>query len=342
MHCELLVPALMSAREALHDALAGLQLPGLETLLARGRSAWSQALTAERWLVEAFNDEDAPLPAGALTVLADAAPDMDPGGALWMRADPVHLRLHGDVLTLVPGTVSGIAREEADAFCDTLSRHFTGAVTFYATRAERWCGRLESEIAVASESALAVAGSDLDAHLGARANARRWHALLNEIQMVLHEHPANRAREERGVPQINSVWLWGAGRLPAAARGPWHSVAADEPIALGLARLAGMHHRPLPRSAAEWLAHAPEDGRHLFVLDALRVPNALGDAQAYRDSLLRLETLWFAPLLAALRAGRIGMVTLHVPDASQALSFETARGDLMRFWRRARRLASYA
>src|SRR5437879_10475343 len=38
-----------------------------------------------------------------------------------------------------------------------------------------------------------------------------------------------------------------------------------------------------------------------------------------------LERGWFAPLLAALRAGRIGMVTIHVPDAPDGASFETIR-----------------
>ncbi|MNC97567.1 hypothetical protein D3C83_152660 [compost metagenome] len=52
-----------------------------------------------------------------------------------------------------------------------------------------------------------------------------------------------------------------------------------------------------------------------------------------------LETQWFAPLLAALRGGRIGMLTVQVPDAGA--TFETVRGDLRRFWRRPRPLASY-
>ena len=34
------------------------------------------------------------------------------------------------------------------------------------------------------------------------------------------------------------------------------------------------------------------------------------------------------------------MLTLHVPDA--AATFETARGDLRRFWRRAKALEKYA
>jgi len=41
-----------------------------------------------------------------------------------------------------------------------------------------------------------------------------------------------------------------------------------------------------------------------------------------------------------LREGRVGMVSLHVPEAGA--SFETIRGDLRRFWRRTRALESYA
>ena len=56
--------------------------------------------------------------------------------------------------------------------------------------------------------------------------------------------------------------------------------------------------------------------------------------------LRELEANWFAPLLAALRARRIGMLTVHLPESG--LSFETARGDLGRFWRRPRSLSTYA
>jgi hypothetical protein len=136
---------------------------------------------------------------------------------------------------------------------------------------------------------------------------------------------------------VNSVWLWGAGRA-AQASCPWQSVAADDPAAIGAARLAGARHRALPRSAREWLERLPQDGRHLAVLDALRVQLALGQ----KPILEELEKQWFEPLLAALRAGRIGMVTLHVPDGASGVSFETVRGDLRRFWRMAKSIEHYA
>jgi hypothetical protein len=117
-------------------------------------------------------------------------------------------------------------------------------------------------------------------------------------------------------------------------------VLANEPLAIGLARLAQARHRPLPASALAWLERAPDDGRHLVVLDSLRAPFALSEAAAYCEALEAMERDWFAPLLGALRAGRVGMVSIHVPEAG--LSFEAIRGDLRRFWRRPKALARYA
>ena len=49
---------------------------------------------------------------------------------------------------------------------------------------------------------------------------------------------------------------------------------------------------------------------------------------------MQLETDWFTPLVAALRAQRIGMLTLHGFGESGGFALETARQDLARFWRR--------
>jgi hypothetical protein len=43
--------------------------------------------------------------------------------------------------------------------------------------------------------------------------AKRWRKLQNEIQMLWHIDPVNEAREMRGLPAINSLWISGIGRL---------------------------------------------------------------------------------------------------------------------------------
>ena len=314
MHCELVVPGLFGTGAAARFA-------ALELLLARGRSRAAPAQRLEEWLHQAFDLEGASLPAGALTLLAH---EEDPGDASWARADPVHLRVMRDHLVVVPNEAFDLSAPEASALCEALNAHFADA-DFRPLEPRRWCAKLAE--AIEGGNPLEAAGKQVDL-------SSRVAPLLNEAQMVLHAHPVNEAREARGEPTVNSLWLWGAGRA-TRARCDWQSVAADDPAVLGAARLAGARHRALPRSARDWLERLSEDGRHLAVLDMLRL-------QRENPLLEELEKRWFEPLLAALRSGRIGMVTLHVPDATEALSFETIRGDLRRFWRMTKPIEHYA
>lgn len=332
MHCELVVPALFAAHEIP-------RLPSLELLLARGRAAHADSVSLEAWLADGFDLAEGALPAGAITAQADGAgyPDRNP---FWLRADPVHLRLGRASVTLIPGIGCNISRDEALAFVAALNGHFGAEHLFVVVRPEQWCLRAAGEGSLESRSPLELAAQDIDAALPRGADPAHWHALMNEAQMVLHDHPLNAERERRGEPSVNSVWLWGAGRLPASAQAPWHSVTADDALAAGLARMAGLRQGALPAAAGEWLERAPHDGRHLVVLDSLRAALALGGVDSHAERLAALESRWFGPLLEALRAGRIGMVTVQVPDSGQA--YETVRSDLRRFWRRARPLAAYA
>jgi len=322
MHCELVVPGLFAAA-------AATRAPALELLLARGRGRGGESQRLEGWLSEAFSLGEEPLAAGALTV-ADA------GEAFWARADPVHLRLMRDRLILVPAAAFSISAAEASTLCEALDRHFP-ALSFHPVQAGRWCLRLPSAMNFSSENPIDLAGREV-----ALAMPEAGHPLVNEAQMLLHAQPLNEAREARGEPPVNSLWLWGAGRAPQVPPSPWQSVSADDPLVLGLARAAGTRYRPLPPSAAAWLERAPGEGRHLIVLDALRAPLALSQHAEGCAMLEALERDWFAPLLGALREGRVGMVSVHVPDGGERASFETIRGDLRRFWRRPRSLEHYA
>lgn len=329
MHAELVIPGLFAA------AGAG-RLPAAELLIARGRCTSGASRTLEEWLQDAFELEDEPLAAGALTLLAAGG---EPAGYAWARADPVHLRLMRDRLLLMPAAALRITSDEAEALCDALNRHFGERLALQMVDAGRWVARTPPGLALGAAPPLALAGRDVAL---AMPPDTAVHQLLNEAQMVLHAHPVNEARDARGEPAINSLWLWGSGRLAASDAPGWHSVTADEPLALGLARTAGVRHRTLPATGSAWLERMPDEGRHLVVLDALRAPLALGETADYHESLARLERDWFGPLLGGLRDARLGMVTIHVPDAGDCVAYETIRGDLRRFWRRPRALEHYA
>lgn len=327
MHVELLVPSLLLGR-----APTG-RLAALELLLARARRRSESATTMERWLLDAFGAPQG-LPAGALTMLGEGG---DPGAGWWLRADPVHLLQQREMLTVMPPPAIRVAPEEARAFAETLNAHFGDAFAVHPVHPERWCACAAMEGQLDALPPLEAAGRNANAVLPG-GDAKRWHALLNEAQMLLHAHPANAAREARGERVVNSLWLWGPGRLPGGLRCSWQSIAAEQSLARGLARAAGIRLDVVTSGASAWLAGLPAEGRHLLVLDAMRIAHAFDDAGGWAQAVDALEAQWIAPLLDALRANRVHMLTLHVPDATEARSYELERGDLRRFWRRPRPL----
>jgi hypothetical protein len=309
------------------------RLPALERLIARGRRTAGGERSLEAWLLARWALADAG--AAPYALLGDGG---DPGDAWWLCAEPCSLRVNLDHLLPIDATQFAIAPEESDALVAALNDHFDQSrLGFLALAPARWYLRSAAPLENRAPPLAAARGQRLDA---GRENAR-VNALVNEIQMVLHAHPVNEAREARGAPPVNGVWLWGGGRLRQPATRAFARVRAAAPLALGLAAAAGGAALPLPGGAARWLEAAPREGIELIVLDALRPPAAYGDAAAWAGELAALERDWFAPLVAALRAGRFGMVTLHAVGAGGALDVETTRQDLRFFWRRPRPLAGY-
>jgi hypothetical protein len=189
MHCELVVPGLFARGGTTRFA-------ALELLLARGRRSAKEAQGLEGWVQEAFELGEGAYPAGALTLAAQGG---NPGGDCWARADPVHLRVMDDRLVVVPAEAFAVNAREALALCEALNAHFAG-MDFTVSQPRRWCARLTQ--VDESRPALDAAGTALEL-------PKQAAPLLTEMQMVLHAHPVNEAREARGEPAVNSVWLWG-------------------------------------------------------------------------------------------------------------------------------------
>jgi hypothetical protein len=177
-------------------------------------------------------------------------------------------------------------------------------------------------------SPYAARGTEIASKLPSGADATRFCALMNEAQMLLHEQPVNTEREARGAPVANSVWFWGGGTLAVPSARPFSTVLADDSLARGLALAAGIPERRLPSNAETMLSALPKEGRALIVVDS--PPSAA------------LERDWFLPLVASLKSGRIGMLTLHLCGADSLLEVETVRSDLRHFWRLRKPLSSYA
>jgi len=336
MHCQILLPGLV--RPEFDNDAAPPRADALETLMARGRRRPGAAVGTARWLMESYSvaaQRDWPIAPIALLGEGGA-----PGSDYWMRADPAHLRIHRDQLLLADADMR-VSLKEAEALAESLNSHFSEVFRIFPMQPHRWYAKLAAAPDILTTPIEDACGRSLDDVLPQGSGALRWHALLNEVQMLLHEHPVNAAREQAGEPAINALWFWGAGALPTVRAAPFRHVLSNDPLARGLARASGMPAHGLPGSPQAWLASNPDPGRALVVLDDLSAPAAYGDFEAWRLALEEMERCWFAPLLAALRERRIGMLTLQLLSGEAQLQIETTRSDLRYIWRRRRPLAAY-
>ncbi|HET9483948.1 MAG TPA: phosphoglycerate mutase, partial [Xanthomonadales bacterium] len=140
-------------------------------------------------------------------------------------------------------------------------------------------------------------GDDLLAHLPRGAGEARWRRLLNEAQVLLHQHPLNAARTAKAQLPVNSLWLWGAGPVPDWVRTDVATVVSDDPLLVGLAKLANVTVAP------------PET----VVLHDWQRP-VLVDLRRRRDA-TALDAEWIAPTFEALRKRRFESVVLAYDGA---------------------------
>jgi len=191
---------------------------------------------------------DSPLPAAALTRELLAG---DAGDALWLCADPAWVQPDMNGARLLACGQMPLSADEAGALAETLQPVFAEAsMDLRISTPESWHLRLPDAVALpdfaAPEQAL---GEDLFPHLPQGPEGRRWRVLINEVQVLLHQHPVNAERAARGEPPVNSLWLWGAGRLPARAHSDFVGIVSDDLLLNALAARAGLARRP--RSAEQ-------------------------------------------------------------------------------------------
>jgi len=315
------------AQDVPHDALS--------RLLGRGRHQTEPATSYERLLARLLGMEHhhQPLPLAMLRRLGEENTDIDKH-AHWLCADPVNLSFVGRHVLLDEFGEGEIDAAEADALIATLNDEFAYLGHFSATTPTRWYLRMErpararffplDEAVCRPVQDFLPADGEGDDNEGSH-----WQRALNEIQVALHNHPINTAREAAGRRPINSLWFWGNGTqssltAPGTAR---LAIQALDPIARGLARAAGTE----PDTPGVDSALRTDT---LVVLDTLAFPIRRLDSARWQDAFAALERDWFAPIAQALDKGALRHSALHAPGERGGFSLALGSGVRWRFWRK--------
>lgn len=321
---ELIIPGLIPPPDIAAEVCAGLQLPALEKLLARGSAGSSPDGNLEDRLCAMFGVR-------SVAPVRASADGLEVGDAYWLCADPVSLQLQRAQVLVFPGAVP--VKEDADSLCDALNAHFAGTgLRFFAPHPRRWYVRVETDPQISTTPLRRVLWRDARFFQPQGEDTLRWQRFATEMQMILYAHPLNQAREARGEPLVNSLWLWGGGRAEPLKRA-FNVSGGDCDLAGAFARKAGV----AQSGTLQAMLEVPSENG-LWVCVAAGEALQLGDLYEWRQAIQRIEREIAQPLLKALQAGQLQHLSLD----ESARRFGLTRGDAWKLWRPERSLARYA
>ena len=156
---------------------------------------------------------------------------------VWMAAaDPVYLEPRLDHLFLHAMPPGELRPRDLRALFDHLQSTLAGNDDIAFARVGRYAYlRADRGFPTAALSAAAVDQRIPNEHMPGGSGADGYRRAVSEIEMALHEHPVNLAREAAGRFPVNSLWLWGGG-LPTGSEGTppaLPALFADDPLLIG-------------------------------------------------------------------------------------------------------------
>ncbi|HEY3787132.1 MAG TPA: hypothetical protein VGL55_17815 [Steroidobacteraceae bacterium] len=340
----IVIPDLYFPQEMDRPAAGELALPGLEHLARFGErrrlgSDWRPWLA--RW---AGNRQDMAELAPAAVAAAAVQSAIPVAGAaatasatVWM-ATPVHLVASLTTVHLDRRSVLYLEASELLELATDFERTFRGSghrLVPLEGGALVLLGPATASVDT-REPARAMAG-DVAEGLPSGPGAAALRQLGAEIEMWLHGHALNEARERRGELAVTSLWLWGGGMsaaLPARQAAETQTAApmafGSDAYVRGLWSHMGAQMLPLPPQFAQVLRY-PDARGAVLVVEAGRMlqPNR---NWTWPEAVAEIDRRFLLPAVQALHRGALGEIQLLANDWCLSLR---ARHRL-RLWRRKR------
>jgi hypothetical protein len=316
------------AEASVNDVLPAMQ--ALRWLGGRGRLQPGEPRSWREWLLEPAGGADvlARWPAGV--AIANQGGLTAAGAGSWCVAQPVHLAAGLDHLRLAPLAQAAPTEVEARELGASVSSHFGGdELTVVAFVQGAWLLRLARSIDCSTQPPDAAVGHNVHDFMPAGRDGARIRSLMNEIQMLLHEHPVNQRRESVRRLPVNGWWLWGFGDAAA-------DVSPEVPADASADRVDRWSLRTDDRwLRALWHARGGDQGDITAAAgDRLRGDTliALSQPPAERpeDSIESVDAGLMSMLASNVRAGKIQSVDLLAGSATLRIE-SSAR---LQFWRR--------
>lgn len=289
-----------------------------ERLLAVGRREFLTTTIDEILCSSAGLARQQDWPLASLAALADG---LSLSTEYVFFAQPVHLQLQRDSFTIAGPEALSLQKAEADSLLTLLNEHFAEQGLKFAQSphcADRWYLQVQAPSHIQTTPVDVAMGRDIRGLLPHGQDAAFWNAVLNEVQMLLFEHPLNQAREAQGALPVSGVWVHGGGVLPAKSPRVLPLIFAEDAVARGLATLQAGECHAVPQDIRELLRHEATQAWLVPVESAAAVVNGL-------------PMLW-----QALRRGALSQLELNIALGDRVLQCRVNKWDTYQFWRKSR------
>jgi len=335
MRCTVVLPGALLPAPVAPLVLDAASTPWLARVLPKAQAGPAQAIdTADAphldWLWRRFGGRGEPVTAPYALRALDA--DADTGAQCW-HVDPVHLALTRDRLRVTPLDEAAFTAEEEAI----LASHLQAALQEFAADAAprlhrhqgRWLLSLARPWSLRATSLDGAVAQSAHEHWPEGADAQAWRRLLTDVQMRWYTEPVNEAREARGQPPVNALWLHGGGAWSALPARPFAAVASHDPVLRGWALASGVSAESLH---GEGELPAPR-GDLLSIRHGLQAPARFEAWGQWRERLAAIDAQLRDLHARSFDAG-YDELALLLAGRRQVRTIRLRRRDGLRFWRR--------
>ena len=310
----IVVPDLTALADlAIRDSL---RWPAMNRVLARGRRLPAQGQPGAGF-ARALGLKDGVGGLARYCFLHDTG-QLPEGGCA--RLDPVEVGVGPRGLFLRSASMPDLQRDEADALIRELEHLMTEfGWHLEASVPSRWYVLTREPLRAGLGPPILAEGENLMERLAGNELGKEWAKVLNEIQILLHQHPVNLKREQEGRAQANCLWPWGGGTDHSLVGARSLALWSDgDPVLGGIATVLGQ-----TVGKAESLAGVSTD----WLGGSLVSLTASGSRENRLDA---LENAWLAPLVS--RGLKPWMLTLSDLDGA---GYRVGLLDWLAWWRKA-------
>lgn len=272
------------------------------------------------------NEGDFPIAA-----ISAAADGLDVGNSYWLRADPVHFVMQRDCFSLSEPAPLFVSSAHATLMVASLNAHFAqDGLVFCIGKSGAWYLRVDKTAQITTTLPSVAMDKNVHHFMPQGADSSKWKSILNEVQMLLHDHPANEARESSGELVVNSVWLSGGGVMPPSKsiQPDVDLITANDVLNQGLARWTNTPCQPIPTNLDKVLQSTAQHVR-------LALP------ESNHSPTNNLDETWFASLFDALKNKQIEQLTLNLGFYEKCLVVVFKPLDVYKFWRKPKSIMQY-